>query len=378
VVEISCHGSLFIQQKILSTLVGSGARAAQPGEFTLRAFLNGKLDLSQAEAVADLIASSSESSHRIAMQQMRGGFSDEIKKLRQQLIHFASLIELELDFSEEDVEFADRKQLRDLIANLQSSISRLIKSFESGNVIKKGVPVVIAGKPNSGKSTLLNALLNEDRAIVSHIPGTTRDTVEEEIVLDGILFRFIDTAGLRNTSDFIESIGVNKTLEKLKQSRLLIYLFDVNETKADELKISITELAKDLSDTQPLIFPVANKIDETKNGWEKDFNGIEELTGISAKNKTNLDQLKQKLTYPFLKGKYAVDETTVSNTRHYDALIKTNESLNKVMEGIEKKVTNDFIALDIRHALNYLGEITGEISTNDLLENIFSRFCIGK
>jgi tRNA modification GTPase len=378
VVEISCHGSLFIQQKIISVLIDAGARSAQPGEFTLRAFLNGKLDLSQAEAVADLIASSSESSHRIALQQMRGGFSTEIKNLRQQLIHFASLIELELDFSEEDVEFANRNELRELIFNLQSSILHLIKSFEAGNVIKKGVPVVIAGKPNAGKSTLLNALVNDDRAIVSHIAGTTRDTIEEEIVLDGILFRFIDTAGLRETTDFIENLGVNKTLEKLRQSKVLIYLFDVNELKPVELKNILDGLNKSLSDTHPFIIPVANKIDETKNGWQKDFRETEKLIGISAKNKTHLDELKNMLTYPFKNGEFSTDETTVSNIRHYDALVKTNESLQKVMEGLEKKVTNDFIALDIRHALNYLGEITGEISTDDLLENIFSRFCIGK
>ncbi|HKR03439.1 MAG TPA: tRNA uridine-5-carboxymethylaminomethyl(34) synthesis GTPase MnmE [Bacteroidia bacterium] len=378
IVEISCHGSSFIQQKILSLLINAGARPAQPGEFTLQAFLNGKLDLSQAEAVADLIASSSESSHRIAMQQMRGGFSTEIKNLRKELVHFASLIELELDFGEEDVEFADRKQLKDLILNLQASILKLVKSFELGNVIRRGVPVVIAGKPNSGKSTLLNAFVNDDRAIVSHIAGTTRDTIEEEIVLDGILFRFIDTAGLRETTDFVENLGVNKTLEKLKQSKVLIYLFDVNELKPAELKNILGDLQKSLSDTMPYIIPVANKIDETKNGWQKDFSNIERLVGISAKNKTHLDELKDNLTRPFKNGEFAADETTVSNIRHYDALVKTNASLQKVMEGIDKKITHDFIALDIRHALNYLGEITGEISTDDLLENIFSKFCIGK
>jgi tRNA modification GTPase len=378
VIEISCHGSPFIIQKITTLLIANGARAAQPGEFTLRAFLNGKLDLSQAEAVADLIASSSESSHHLAMQQMRGGFSNEIKKLRGDLIHFASLIELELDFAEEDVEFADRKKLLELISHLQSSISHLIKSFAAGNVIKKGVPVVIAGKPNAGKSTLLNALVNDDRAIVSHIAGTTRDTIEEEVVLDGILFRFIDTAGLRETSDIIESMGVNKTLEKLKQSKVLIYLFDVNEIAPAELKNIISDLTNNLAETKPFIIPVANKIDETKNGWQKDFNGIENLIGISAKNKTHLHELKNNLTSPFRHGELAIDETTVSNIRHYDALEKTNESLQKVVEGIDKKITNDFIATDIRHALNYLGEITGEISTDDLLENIFSKFCIGK
>ncbi|MFI5219981.1 MAG: tRNA uridine-5-carboxymethylaminomethyl(34) synthesis GTPase MnmE [Bacteroidia bacterium] len=377
VIEISCHGSSFIQQKILNALVQAGARFAQPGEFTLRAFLNGKMDLSQAEAVADLIASSSETSHRIAMQQMRGGFSDEIKILRQRLIHFASLIELELDFAEEDVEFANRDELKKIVSNLQVAVSELVKSFELGNVLKNGIPVVIAGKPNAGKSTLLNALLNEERAIVTEIAGTTRDTIEEEVVLNGILFRIIDTAGMRETTDIIESIGVNKTFKKLEQSRVIIYLFDVNEMKAREVEEVIAGFSVNSASSQ-LIIPSANKIDLAKNGWEKEFGQIKNLVSISAKKKEHLDMLKQKLTEPFLKGADTIDETIVSNTRHYEALRKTNYALQQVVEGIEKKLTNDFIASDLRHALNHLGQITGEITTDDLLKNIFEKFCIGK
>lgn len=378
IIEISCHGSIYVQQRIINVLLRSGARLAQPGEFTLRAFLNRKLDLSQAEAVADLIASSSESSHRLAMQQMRGGFSSEIKNLRQQLIHFASLIELELDFAEEDVEFANRGELKQLILVLKSKIVSLINSFETGNVLKHGIPVVIAGKPNAGKSTLLNALLNEERAIVSPVAGTTRDTVEEEITLDGIRFRFIDTAGLRETTDIVERIGVNKTFEKLSLSRIIIYLFDINELNPVSLKSALKEIENKLQNSRAFIIPVANKIDQSENNREDEYGNFENIIFISAKIKTHLHQLRNKLVLPFKNGNLIPDETIVSNARHLESLEKTNAALVNVLEGIEKKVTNDFVATDIRYALNHLGEITGEITTNDLLENIFSKFCIGK
>lgn len=378
IVEISSHGSPFIVQKIITLFIANGACAAQPGEFTLRAFLNGKMDLAQAEAVADLIASSSEASHKMALNQMKGGFSAEIKLLRDQLIHFASMLELELDFAEEDVEFANRKQLSDLVQNLKLKIESLIVSFETSNALKKGVPVVIAGKPNSGKSTLLNAIVNEDRAIVSHIEGTTRDTIEEEIVLDGILFRFIDTAGIRQTYDTIESIGVSKTFEKLRKAKVLIYLFDVNTTTPEELKSELESFSHEFENDHPSIIPAGNKTDEAKFDYEKKFAGIENLIFISAKNNTNVSALMNKITEPFKSGLLKAGNFVVTNSRHYDSLIKTNESLQNVIAGLEKNISNDLIASDLRHALNNLGLITGQITTDDLLKNIFERFCIGK
>jgi len=378
VVEISCHGSAFIVQKILNLLIRNGARAAEPGEFTMRAFINGKMDLSQAEGVADIIASDSEASLRLAMQQMRGGYSAELKKLRDELIRFASLLELELDFSEEDVEFADRSMLLESVQNLKFKVQSLMKSFELGNVLKKGIPVVIAGKPNAGKSTLLNALLREDRAIVSHIPGTTRDTVEEEITLDGILFRFIDTAGLRQTMDAVESIGVSRTLEKVKQCKTLIYLFDVNETTAVELQNEIADIEKILGNSKPNLILCGNKTDLVKNGMENKFQSIENIYFISAKNQTHIDLVITELTAPFVSGIKNAGNATVTNARHYEALLRADESLSKVIGGLASKTTNDFIATDLRHAMNYLGTITGEITTDDLLKSIFEKFCIGK
>lgn len=376
-VEISCHGSPFIEQQLIQLFVRNGARIANQGEFTMRAFLNGKLDLSQAEAVADLISSNSATSHQIAMQQMRGGFSNKIKLLRQNLVDFASLIELELDFSEEDVEFANRDDLKKLIRTIQHIVQRLIDSFEVGNVIKNGIPVAIVGKPNSGKSTLLNALLEEEKAIVSEIPGTTRDVIEDELTIDGVLFRIIDTAGIRQTTDIVESIGVERTFEQIKLSSIAIYLFDVHEITAAELKLIVEDLKPHLHNTQLVL--VANKIDKEDVVYTKqEFAEFENILFISAKNHTNLEQLKKHLVHLFDNRTVNITETIVTNARHVEALRHTNSALLKVLEGLNNNVTGDFLAMDIRQALHYLGTITGEISSDDLLANIFSRFCIGK
>jgi len=396
VVEISCHGSPYILQEIIALFIKKGARMAQPGEFTLRAFLNGKLDLSQAEAVADLIASDSKSAHDVALRQMRGGFSNEIQKLRQELIDFASLIELELDFAEEDVEFADRTGLKALIQKIQSLLQSLMDSFRLGNVIKNGVSTVIAGRPNAGKSTLLNALLNEERAIVSDIAGTTRDTIEEVLNINGIRFRLIDTAGIRDAQDQIEAVGVAKTFEKVRQAALLIYVFDVSEMKIDEVLEDVRKLAQpDLH-----LIVVCNKMDRDpyfQPGWlaQPDQPDIpdfyfkkrpatpapllpENIITTSALNKMNIPYLKEKLYDTVIAQKMNLESPIVTNARHFEALQKAHESLGDVLKGMESGITSDFIAMDIRRALQFLGEITGEISTEDLLGNIFSNFCIGK
>ncbi len=379
VIEISCHGSVFIQQQLLQLLVRRGARNAEAGEFTLRAFLNGKMDLSQAEAVADLIASDSAASHDLALKQMRGGYSSEMKELRDQLINFASLIELELDFSEEDVEFADRKELAKLISHLISHISNLISSFELGNVIKQGIPVVIAGRPNVGKSTLLNALLNDERAIVSHIAGTTRDTIEEEIVLSGIKFRFIDTAGIRETSDAIESIGVSRTMEKISQSPVLIYLFDVNESTVADLGAELDELKKNTRTTDYKIILAGNKIDkENTLLLKKEFEKAGDVIFISAKEKINIYSLTDKLLEEINLSNVKQDNAIVTNARHVEALQNTNEALKNILAGLEKKLSGDLLAPEIRNALYHLGLITGEVTNDMLLANIFGKFCIGK
>ena len=372
VVEISCHGSNYIIQQIIGLLIRKGARAAKPGEFTLRAFLNGTLDLSQAEAVADLIASDSKASHEVAMQQMRGGFSSELKDLREQLIHFASMIELELDFAEEDVEFANRDQLRDLVQRINKVLQRLIHSFEVGNVIKNGVPVVIAGKPNVGKSTLLNALLNEERAIVSDIAGTTRDTIEDEININGVVFRFIDTAGIRETADVIEAKGVERSLEKMRQAKLIIYMVDAQEDQAEVLK-QLAELSKQ---NIPFLF-IVNKSD-LLNAAQKEFYGEHNALLISAKDKVGMDSLEAALLEKVNLSNINTSETLVTNLRHVEALKQTQNSLNRVLDNIYNPVTSDFLAMDIKQALHYLGEITGTVTTDDLLENIFTKFCIGK
>lgn len=375
VVEISCHGSDFIVQQIMQLLLKKGARLANAGEFTKRAFLNGQFDLAQAEAVADLIASDSALSHEVAMKQMRGGFSQEIKRLRAELVHFASMIELELDFGEEDVEFADREQLRSLILNIQQIIRELLKSFELGNVIKNGVPTVIVGKPNAGKSTLLNKLLNEEKAIVSDVPGTTRDFIEDEINIGGVTFRFIDTAGLRETTDKVEAIGVERTLQKLSQSSLIIYLFDITTTTPEELQAELEELnPKKL----PLL-AVANKIDQAIPEQLAEFAGIAGLVQISAAEGAHLEDLKQALVEKVNLGKLNTQQQTiVTNLRHVDSLNKTYEALDDVLNGLALGMSGDLVAADIRRALYSLGQITGEITTDDLLDNIFTKFCIGK
>lgn len=373
IVELSTHNSRYIIERVIQLLVKAGARAAQPGEFTLRAFLNGKMDLSQAEAVADLIASNSAASHQVAMQQMRGGFSNILKQLREQLIHFASLIELELDFSEEDVEFANREQLKGLVLEINTVVGRLITSFEQGNVLKNGVPVVIAGKPNVGKSTLLNTLLNEERAIVSDIAGTTRDTIEDEINIQGVSFRFIDTAGIRDTMDIIEAKGVERTREKMRQARLIIYLADPQQDDVDEIKSQIAEVG---ALGVPYVV-VVNKTDLLTQVHKEALTDINPLF-ISAKNNVGVEELKDELLRKVNLHDLDTDDVLVTNIRHVAALQKTSESLAKVLDGIDNLITSDFLAMDIRQALHHLGEITGSVSTDDLLDNIFSRFCIGK
>jgi tRNA modification GTPase len=427
VVEISTHGSAFIIESIIKLLIRKGARPANPGEFTLRAFLNGQLDLSQAEAVADLIASNSQASHQVAMQQMRGGFSGELQHLRDQLIHFAAMIELELDFGEEDVEFANREDLKGLIYQIQRILHRLIQSFEQGNVMKNGVPVVIAGKPNVGKSTLLNALLNEERAIVSEIAGTTRDTVEDEMIIGGLRFRFIDTAGIRETMDIIEAKGVERTHEKIKQAKLIIYLVDP-EQDVKEIETQITYLKeldipflivlnkKDLvsaefeGELSVVSYLLSGSSQQSTDNRKQTTDNRQQITDnrqqitdnrqqttdnrqqitdnrqqttdnilyISAKNKTGIEELKSEILRKVNLHAINTDDVLVSNIRHLEALQKTEESLNRVLVNIDNPITSDFLASDIKQALYYLGEITGQVTTDDLLETIFSKFCIGK
>jgi tRNA modification GTPase len=371
-IEISCHGSDFIIQKILKLILREGARLANAGEFTQRAFMNGQLDLTQAEAVADLIASDSEASHQTAINQIRGGFSKQIAQLREQLINFASLIELELDFGEEDVEFADRDDLRQLIYRIQSVLVPLIESFEMGNVIKNGVPTVIVGKPNAGKSTLLNRLLNEEKAIVSDIAGTTRDVIEDELFIEGIRFRLIDTAGLRKATDTIEAIGVERTMQQMEKASLIIYLFDASE-------IQLSDINKQLSEFNAPYILVGNKVDTLSNDVKNDFESVyPEIIWISASENQNIETLKEILVKKVKTKEIKSGDTVVTNLRHYQHLYQTNEALNNVLEGLSQSITGDFLAQDIRFALHHLGEITGVITTDDLLANIFSKFCIGK
>lgn len=377
IVEISCHGSNYIQQQILQLLIKNGCRTAEPGEFTFRAFMNGKMDLSQAEAVADLISSSNEKSHNLALSQMRGGFSSEIQGLRKQLIKFASLIELELDFSTEDVEFADRKELDILLNRLKMVLRKLVDSFALGNVLKNGIPVAIVGEPNVGKSTLLNALLNEERAIVSEIAGTTRDTIEDELVIEGMSFRFIDTAGIRDTQDTIESIGIEKTFEKINQAKVVLYLFDASTASSDTVHAEINKL-EELTIGKQLI-AVANKVDKGDiQSIESNFSDLPNVLFISAKHKENVERLKELLTQKVKQGLLNNDDVIISNSRHFEALSKALEHVVKVQEGLGFGVSGDLLAMDIRQSLHHLGEVTGEITTDDLLDSIFRDFCIGK
>ena len=382
-IEISCHGSTYIQQQIIQLLLRKGCRMADAGEFTLRAFLNGKLDLSQAEAVADLISSDNEASHQIAMQQMRGGFSNEIAKLREELLNFASLIELELDFAEEDVEFADRTQFHELLNRIEFVLKRLIDSFAVGNVIKNGIPVAIVGEPNVGKSTLLNALLNEERAIVSDIAGTTRDTVEDELNIGGIGFRFIDTAGIRETKDVVESIGIQKTFEKIEQAQVVLYLFESLKFKVSGSEyITEIEKVKNKYPLKPLVI-VINKSDlistEEIETIRQELQTLNlKLETISAKQKTGIDELKNTLLSFVNTGALRNNETIVTNTRHYDSLLKALDEIQKVKFGLESNLSSDLMALDIKEALYHFGLITGQVTNDELLGNIFANFCIGK
>jgi len=386
VVEINCHGSVYIQQEIIQLFLKNGVRNAQAGEFTLRAFLNGKMDLSQAEAVADLIASDSETSHQIALQQMRGGFATDIQNLRQELLNFASLIELELDFSEEDVEFADRTQFTNLVNKISTTLKQLIDSFALGNVLKNGIPIAIVGEPNVGKSTLLNALLNEERAIVSNIAGTTRDSIEDELVINGINFRFIDTAGIRETKDVVENIGIKKTFENIEKAQLVLLLFNGNEKRKkteDRRQKTLANLQKNYPNKK--ILTIINKIDllnekeikEILKQVQHDDNQKNAIL-ISSKEKTGINLLKDELIKLANLGALSNNKTIVSNSRHFEALNNALIAIKEVQKGIENNISSDLFATDIRSALHYLGLISGEVTTEDLLGNIFGNFCIGK
>ena len=387
VVEISCHGSPYIQQQIIQLFLRNGCRTAEPGEFTLRAFLNGKMDLSQAEAVADLISSDNAASHEIAIQQMRGGFSNEIKELRTELLNFASLIELELDFSEEDVEFADRTQFKELLVRIREVLRRLIDSFAVGNVIKNGIPVAIVGEPNVGKSTLLNALLNEERALVSDIAGTTRDTIEDEIAIGGIGFRFIDTAGIRETEDVVEGMGIQRTYEKIEKSQVTLYLIDAfailqSKERSEALLQSLEKIKKN-HPHKPVVV-IANKIDRLDTDQKITLNRlleeIEDITiqMLSAKTKEGVEELKEILLSFVNTGALRNNETIVTNTRHYSSLVRALEEIEKIQLGMDENLSSDLLSIDVREALYHLGEITGQVTNDELLGNIFANFCIGK
>ncbi len=369
-VEISCHGSIYIQNKIMQLLIKNGCRTATEGEFTMRAFKNGKMDLSQAESVADLIASDSEIAHKTAIKQLRGGFSSNLNFLRNKLIEFASLIELELDFSEEDVEFANRKDFEKLLEIIKKELEKLIQSFKVGNAIQKGIPVAILGAPNVGKSTLLNCLLNDKKAIVSNIAGTTRDAIEDDLNIEGIKFRFIDTAGIRDTKDEIENLGIKKTMEKAESSHIILYLIDVNSN----IKSQLEELKKVKETINEQLFIVVNKIDLKK---DTSFN-LENAIQISAKKNIGITELKSKLLNVVNSKNLSSNDTIITNLRHYQELKLTLDEINLIINGISSGITGDFLSINIRQALSHLGSITGEVTTDTLLGNIFGKFCIGK
>ena len=377
-IEISCHGSYYIQKRIIELLIKNNVRLAKPGEFTMRAFLNNKFDLSQAEAVADLISSNSKYAHDLALKQMRGGFSNKIKDLRKELLNFASLIELELDFSEEDLEFANRKDLKKLLYRLKTEIKMLLNSFSMGNVLKNGIPVAIIGKPNVGKSTLLNTILQEERAIVSEFPGTTRDSIEDTIIIDGVSFRFIDTAGLRSSDDEIENIGIERTMEKIKQAKIILFVFDVAHGDIEVIKEILDEYRHLLEDPNKRVILIGNKIDQLVE-MPAGFKELVELDAIfiSAKRKENIDLIADSLIKSVEKFQIS-NNTIISNARHYEALSKALQSIEDIEEGFIKELPSDLIAIDIRKALHHLGEITGQVTTDEILGNIFGKFCIGK
>lgn len=379
-VEIACHGSIYVQQRILELLLKNGARMAGHGEFTMRAYLNGRMDLSQAEAVGDLIAAESAAAHKQAIHQMRGGFSKEINALRDQLIHFASMVELELDFAEEEVEFANRDQLHQLLNEILRVVEHLRSSFRLGNAIKNGVPVAIVGAPNMGKSTLLNALLNEERAIVSDIAGTTRDTVEDSITLGGVKFKFIDTAGIRDTEDTIEKMGIERSMAKVGEASVVLVLLDASTEDIENARSFVEKVEAHVAPDAEIML-IFNKVDKT----ERTFGEIEQLFGftqkslfISAKEKLGIEQLQKELQDKVALGTVNAGETIVTNTRHFEALSRASESLNEIIVGLQNGVTGDFLAIDIRKTLYHLGDITGQINADDLLNSIFSKFCIGK
>lgn len=380
-IEISCHGSVYIQQRILQLLISSGARLAAPGEFTQRAFLNGKMDLSQAEAVADLIASSSAAAHSMALSQMRGGFSDELMKLRMELLHITSLLELELDFSEEDVEFADRSELQGIAVGIDTLISRLCASFSLGNVIKNGIPVAIVGNTNVGKSTLLNALLKEDRAIVSDIEGTTRDVIEDTINLQGITFRFIDTAGIRHTDDRVENMGIERTFSKIEQARVVLFLIDT--TKDTEQVLPYYTQVKEHLGPDARLLILLNKTDQIDSAdiilsQITSLSSGEKILPIAAKTGYNINHLVDELVSTININALHSGDVIVSNARHYEALSHARLAIERVITGLDSHLSGEFVSQDIRECLHYLGEITGQITTDEVLGNIFKNFCIGK